>query len=211
MPPTSRQARKAQMRSQQDYDHSIPTDGRATRSSSWDTRSCSRMTTTCATARSRRRGTRSTAGSSSRSSRSSGPWTNQVTGHGPSSIGRHAFRPRLRLKDTVGRRLPGSGGRSRATARDGGHDRRVSPVAGGRCRRAAVRRRVHAHGAARLRSRSRVACVCSAPDPDLALCSGFATEFSSSALGGPDEASSCAGSLMRNLTAIAGSPVARQS
>lgn len=45
----------------------------------------------------------------------------------------------------------------------------------------------------------------------LALCWGVATEFSSSALGARDEASSRPGSLMRNLTAIAGSPVAHQS
>ena len=45
----------------------------------------------------------------------------------------------------------------------------------------------------------------------LALCWGVATEFSSSALGALDEASSRPGSLMRNLTAIAGSAVARQS
>jgi hypothetical protein len=45
----------------------------------------------------------------------------------------------------------------------------------------------------------------------LALYWGVATEFSSSALGAPDEASSCPGSLMRQLTAIAASPLAGQS
>ena len=42
-------------------------------------------------------------------------------------------------------------------------------------------------------------------------CWGVATEFSSSALGTPDEETSCPGSLMRKLIAITGSPVAGQS
>ena len=45
----------------------------------------------------------------------------------------------------------------------------------------------------------------------LALYWGVPTEFSSSALGAPADASTCPGSLMRKLIAIAGSPVAGQS
>jgi hypothetical protein len=45
----------------------------------------------------------------------------------------------------------------------------------------------------------------------LALYWGVATEFSSSALGTPEEEASCPGSLMRKLTAITGSSVAGQS
>ena len=45
----------------------------------------------------------------------------------------------------------------------------------------------------------------------LALYWGVATEFSTSPLGAPDEAGSCPGSLMRRLSAIAGSPTPGQS
>ena len=45
----------------------------------------------------------------------------------------------------------------------------------------------------------------------IALCWGVATEFSSSALGTPDEEASSPGSLMRKLTAIMDGSVARQT